>query len=199
MKSLVDFINEERVEESKGSITFSDNINDYGDLYAKFAEIVSLSAREFEQIREDEICDIQLYGGKYNGRHIYMTLYCWDTKEARLKIGYSKNNKKPAFNIFKMKKVSRMSLEHVSDGIEGVVFDLGNPNKIWGDKQYIDDLFGKPMPWRRGDEYAICETISAILMELGSDREWTLIKWEHDEPEDLGGHVESWDQKEWYE
>ena len=191
MKSL-----EEYLTESLAPVFESTNIGnipeftDFKSIRDYFTSISGLTQDKMENRARDMFgFYVELYGGEWNGRHIYVTYYLGldkpiskndkDGKHSNLGIWYSEKNAKPKFDIFLMKKSSRLSARGVypgGSGIDGVQFDLIYPSAdFYGNKKAVDDLFGKPMPWMRGSEKAVCETINGIIKEFGIES-WQMIR-----------------------
>lgn len=158
--------------------------SDFDNLKSYFRSISGLSEDDVVKRAHDMFgfC-VELYG-QWNGRHIYVTLYrsidnSSNRDNCNLGIWFSEANKKPKFDIFLMKKTSRRRGDGMypgGSGIDGVQFDLTDAEyEFYGNKKAVDELFGKPMPWMRGSEKVVCETINAIIKEFGIT-DWQLIR-----------------------
>lgn len=160
--------------------------SDFDNIKSYFRSISGLSEDDVVKRAHDMFgfC-VELYGGEWNGRHIYVTLYRGiddfdgGRDNCNLGIWFSEANKKPKFDIFLMKKTSRRrgnGMYPGGSGVDGVQFDLTDAgSEFYGNKKAVDELFGKPMPWMRGSEKAVCETINAIIKEFGIAN-WQLIR-----------------------
>lgn len=188
MKSLQEHLNEalQPIFEAT-NIGRIPEFNDFDSIRDYF---LSLSGMSLDQLKK-KVRDmfgycVELYGGEWNGRHIYVTYFRGEDAfgnglpdRGNLGIWYSVTNKKPKFDIFLMRKSGRIGDRGVfpgGSGVDGVQFDLTDSSAdIYGNKKAVDELFGKPMPWMRGSEKAICDTINGILKEFGIDS-WQMIR-----------------------
>ena len=188
MKSL-----QEHLTEALQPIFESTNIGeipafrDFEDMKNYFISLAGMTDEQMNKKARDMFgfC-VELYGGEWNGRHIYVTYYRGIDDfgnglpdRGNLGIWYSDANKKPKFDVFLMRKSIRRSSKGVypgGSGVDGVQFDLMDANAdFYGNKKAVDDLFGKPMPWMRGSEKAVCDTINAIIKEFGI-ASWQMIR-----------------------
>lgn len=160
---------------------------DFSSIENYFISLAGMSVEQMKKKARDMFgfC-VELYGGEWNGRHIYVTYYRGIDDfgnglpdRGNVGIWYSEANKKPKFDVFLMKKTSRRRGEGMypgGSGVDGVQFDMTNPEyEFYGNKKAVDDLFGKPMPWMRGSEKAVCDTINAIIKEFGITS-WQMIR-----------------------
>ena len=187
MKSLQEHLNEalNPVYEST-SVGEISAFTDFSSIESYFLSLAGMSVEQMKKKAHDMFgfC-VELYGGEWNGRHIYITYFRGvddfnkGADRGNIGIWYSEANKKPKFDIFRMKKSGHWRDNGVypgGSGVDGVQFDLTDPSAdFYGNKKAVDELFGKPMPWMRGSEKAVCETINAIIKEFGIV-DWQLIR-----------------------
>lgn len=186
MKSYKDTINEALSSAHKStSVGEIPAFSNFNNIKSYFRSISGLSEDVVIKRAHDMFgfC-VELYGGEWNGRHIYVTLYRGIDDfngggRDNLGIWFSKANRKPEFDIFLMRKVGHrrgIGMYPGGSGIDGVQFDLTDAmSEFYGNKKAVDELFGKPMPWMRGTEKVVCETINAIIKEFGI-ADWQLIR-----------------------
>ena len=146
---------------------------DFEDIKNYFLSVSGMTDEQVDKRHRNGLCYcVELYGGEWNGRHIYVTYYggynyAGEHDSSNIGIWYSDANKKPKFDIWLMRKTSNIRHHGAipgGSGVDGVQFNLTDPSDdFYGNKKAIDDLFGKPMPWMRGSEKVVCDTINAII------------------------------------
>lgn len=118
---------------------------------------------------------------EWNGRNVYITYFVCDTFDdfrSNFSIWYSEKNDQPKFNIWLMRRRENIegSPDQGKNGSDGFRVDLTDPSiRLYGDKEGLDEVFGKPMRWIECSETGICDTINHIIDELGKCN-WQLIR-----------------------